>query len=138
MKVVGFNFNKLSVEKTSSNFDKLNINTNIDLTDVKTIKSEVIQTKEELIQVSFSYSINYSPDIAKINLSGVLLIMVDSKTSKEFLDQWKDNKFPEEHRLFLFNVILRKSNLKALQLEDEMDLPLHIPLPSVKGFEQKE
>jgi peptidoglycan hydrolase CwlO-like protein len=27
---------------------------------------------------------------------------------------------------------LTKSNLKALQLEEEMNLPLHIPLPSLK------
>jgi len=29
---------------------------------------------------------------------------------------------PEEFRVLLFNVILRKANLKALQLEEEMKL----------------
>lgn len=132
MKIVGFNFKKISIEKTSDKFKDLKINTNIDITNVKQIKPEIFQPKEELIEVEFNYNINYSPDIAKISLSGIVLIMADSKITKDFLKQWKKKKIPEENRILIFNVILKKSNLKAMQLEDEMNLPLHIPLPSVK------
>ena len=41
-------------------------------------------------------------------------------------------KIPEEYKLTIFNIIMKKSNLKAIQLEDEMNLPLHISLPSIK------
>jgi hypothetical protein len=58
--------------------------------------------------------------------------MAESKIIKDFIKQWKQKKLPEEHRILIFNVILKKSNLKAMQLEDELNLPLHIPLPSVK------
>ena len=132
MKVVGFNFSKLSIEKISDKFKGLKINTNIDIVSVKQIKPDVFRVKEDLIEIKFDYTIDYSPKIAKISLSGNVLTMVDSKTAKNFLKQWKNKKFPEEHKIPLFNVILRKSNLKALQLEDEMGLPLHIPFPSVK------
>lgn len=132
MKIIGFNFSKVSIEKISNKFKDLKINTNIDVVSAKQIKPDVFQVKEEIIEIKFNYTIDYSPEIAKISLSGNLLIMVDSKTAKNFLKQWKNKKFPEEHKIPLFNVILKKSNLKALQLEDEMGLPLHIPLPSVK------
>ena len=32
----------------------------------------------------------------------------------------------------LFNIILRKANVKALELEEQIGLPLHIPLPTLK------
>jgi hypothetical protein len=136
MKVVGFNFTKMSVEKDSDKFENLKINTKIDITDVNQVKSDVFQAKENLIEIKFSYIINYDPKIAKISFAGNLLVLVDEKTSKKFQKEWKNKKFPEEHKILLFNVILKKSNLKALQLEDEMNLPLHIALPSVKEIKQ--
>ncbi len=132
MKIVGFNFKKLNIEKISDKFKELKINTNIDITNVKQIKPDIFQPKEELIEIEFDYAIDYSPDIAKISLSGTVLVMADSKIIKDFIKQWKQKKLPEEHKILIFNVILKKSNLKAMQLEDEMNLPLHIPLPSVK------
>jgi hypothetical protein len=132
MKIVGFNFRKLNIEKTSDKFESLKINTNIDITNVKQIKPEIFQSKEEIVEVEFDYFINYDPDIAKLSLSGTILVMAESKIIKDFIKQWKQKKLPEEHRILIFNVILKKSNLKAMQLEDELNLPLHIPLPSVK------
>ena len=38
----------------------------------------------------------------------------------------------EEFRILLFNIILRKANIKALELEEQMNLTLHIPLPTLK------
>jgi len=132
MKVIGFNFKKINAEKNSDNFKDLKINTNINILNVKPIKSEVFQPKEELVEVEFDYTINYNPNIAKVFLSGVVLVMVDLKIAKEFIKQWKKKKLPDEHKVLIFNVILKKSNLKAMQLEDELNLPLHIPLPSVR------
>ena len=50
----------------------------------------------------------------------------------------KDKKMPENFRMTLFNLILRKSSLKALQLEEEMNLPTHIQLPTLKIGDKKE
>ena len=53
-------------------------------------------------------------------------------TQSCFIRQWNSKKLPEDFRIALFNVILKKSNVKALELEDELNIPLHIPLPSLK------
>ena len=132
MKIIGFNFDKIHIEKISDTRKDLKINTNVDITDVKSSKQKLFQTKEEVIEIKFSYEVDYSPDIAKISLSGHVVLLIDSKTAKKFVKEWKNKKLPEEHRLIIFNVIMKKSNLKAIQLEDEMNLPLHISLPSVK------
>ncbi len=139
MKLMGFNFNKIDVEKQSIERPKdLKINTNIDVSEIKNIKSDILKTKEEIIATTFSYVINYTPDYAKIELGGTVLLTVEPKLAKTITKEWKSKKMTEEFRLVLFNIILAKSNVKALQLEEEMNLPYHIPMPSLKRGEMEE
>lgn len=137
MRVVGFNFNKISIEKFSDKIEKLKIKTNIDISDVKSIENNILQTKNSLLAVKFLYNVDYEVNLAKIELSGTILFEIDSNTAKEIINNWKDKNIPEDFKLTLFNLILRKSNVKALQLEDDMNLPLHITLPSIKKPEKK-
>ncbi len=133
MKLVGFNFSKIGAEKYSKTLvENLKVNTNIDIADVKDVKSDVIQSKESLLGVDFSYEISYEPKFAKIFFSGMVLVSMPAKEAELFIKEWAKKSVPEEFRLPLFNVILKKCNLKALQLEEEINLPSHVPLPSVK------
>ena len=50
---------------------------------------------------------------------------------------WKDKEIPEEFRIAIFNIILRKASVRALQLEEELNLPYHMPFPSIKSQEEK-
>ncbi|MBU4116672.1 MAG: hypothetical protein KKG94_02900 [Nanoarchaeota archaeon] len=138
MKIIGFNFNKISAEKTSNQIKGLKITTNIDISEIKEIESDFLKTKEELIEINFKYDVVYNTDIAKIEFKGNLIISLESKLKKDILKQWKDKTLSDELKLPLFNVILRKSNLRALQLEDEMNLPLHISLPMLRKEDKKE
>ena len=133
MKVAGFSFEKISVEKLNNFTEKFNINTNIDIADIHSLQQEIFKTKEEFVEVKFSYTLNYNPDFAKLELVGKIIFSLESKLAKDVLKHWKDKKaIFEDFRVDLFNVILKKSNLKALQLEDEMNLPIHLTLPSIK------
>ena len=137
MKILGFNFTKMNIEKISDNLDNLKITTGIDISDMNEVKSDLFKSKEELIGVKFKYSINYEKDIARIDFEGNLVLLTDEKEAKEVLAQWKEKKIPEAFKLNLFNIILKKSSLKALQFEEEFNLPPHIPLPSFKPAEKK-
>ncbi len=139
MRVIGFNFTKISIEKLkepSELKEQLKVNTQIDVPELTEVKSHLLKTKEEIIEAKFMYGINYDPDFAKIELEGKILVAVESKVAKEVFKQWKKKKMPEDFRVLLFNVILKKSSLKALYLEEELNLPLHMPLPSVKKEEK--
>jgi len=138
MKILGFNFSKISVEKFPDKVEDIKLNTNIDVLDVKPVKADMLRTKDELVGVKFSYSIKYDPNYAKIEFSGDILISVDSKLAKDVIKEWKDKKLPEEFQIFVYNIILRKSNIRALELEDEMNLPLHFPLPTLKKSEDSQ
>ncbi len=133
MKFVGFNFSKINVERLSGNLENLKIDTKIDVSSIGKVKGNLINKSEEIIKAEFSYDINYNPDFAKISLSGEAFISDKSDIIKRVIKRWdKDKKLEENFKVFLFNIILRKCNLKALQMEDEMNFPLHLPLPSVK------
>lgn len=139
MRIIGFNFTKISIEKLkepSELKEQLKINTQIDVPELTEVKSHILKTKEEIIGAKFTYGVNYNPDFAKIELEGRILVAVEPKVAKEIFKQWKKKKMPEDFRLFLFNVVLKKSSLKALYLEEELNLPLHMPMPSFKK-EQK-
>ena len=138
MRIAGFSFKKISVEKLSEQVGELKINTKIDILDIKDIKSSFIKTKDELLAVDFSYIVDYEPEFAKIEFMGNIVLATDFRESKDVLRLWKDKKMSDNFKVNLFNIILRKSNIKALELEDEMNLPLHIPFPSLKPEAQEQ
>lgn len=137
MKLVSFNFTKIDVEKFLDNLKDLKITTGINILSINPIKSDILKLKEDLLVVNFEYSVLYEEKIAKLNFKGNLLISAESSMTKEVLKEWQDKKIPEEFKLTVFNIILKKASLKAIQFEEEFNLPLHLPLPSVKPQDKK-
>ncbi len=137
MKIVGFNFTKISVEKNKESLEDLKINTNIDISEIKEVKADFFKSQEELLSFKFEFKLDYDPDMAKIELKGVIVLALEPKLSKDLLKQWKDKQIPPDFKLNLLNLILRKSTLKCLQLEEEMNLPLHMRLPSLTMKEEQ-
>ncbi len=139
MRAIGFSFKKINIEKLPSNsLDDVKVNANIDISEISSVKpTDILKPKEDLIAVKFTYTVTYDPDYAKLVFSGDIILEIEPKMAKEILKSWKDKDMPEDFRVFIFNIILRKSNLKALELEDEMNLPLHIPMPSIQKGDMK-
>lgn len=138
MKIVGFNFSKINIEKINSQSNNLKLNTNINVEEIKELKSDILKTKDQMLGVAFEYTINYNPDFAKIEFKGNILVSLDQKRSKEILKKWKENEIDQDFKIDIFNVILKKSNIKALQLEEELNLPLHIKLPFISKENQQD
>jgi hypothetical protein len=133
MKIAGFNLSKISIEKKHNNYKNLKINTNIDIKDIKEAKADFLKTDEEFLNVTFSYTVDYDPDCAKIEIVGSALIVLDKKEAKDLMKDWKDSKkISPDIRVSLFKYIITKTTIKALNLEDEMNLPLHINLVNIK------
>ena len=138
MELVGFNFNKIKIEKFLDRSNELKINTTIDISGINKFQADMLKTKDEILGIKFNYIINYEPKFAVIEFSGNLLISLDPKMAKEVLKEWEEKKIPADFRILLFNLIIRKSAIKALELEDELNLPYHIPMPVLKNSEDQE
>ncbi|MFB5637456.1 MAG: hypothetical protein ACE5RF_03515 [Nitrosarchaeum sp.] len=132
MKLAGFNFTKILIEKKKSDLKDLKISSGIHIDNISEAKSP-IKTKESFLAVKWKFEATYNPEIAKIEFEGNVLVGLDSNKAKEVLKSWTNKKVDEDFNLAVINVILRKSNIKALQLEDEFGLPAHFKLPSLKA-----
>ncbi len=137
MKLIGFNYTKINGEKNKDSVENLKVNTNIDISEINEAKNNFFKSKDYLLNIKFTYTLNYSEEFAKIEIGGNILLSVENKLGKEILKKWKDKQMPEEFKTKLFNLIIKKSNIRALDLEDTLNIPLHMPMPKV-GVKKKE
>jgi len=128
IKLIGFKYNKLIVERNEENKGDLKITPNINIQSIDKFKSE---SKQDILEVKFNFNIDYS-SLGKIELTGRLLLSVDSKTLKDAIEGWKNKKLDNNINMIILNVIMQKASIKALQLEEEMNLPPHIQLPRLQ------
>ena len=130
-RIIGFNFEKIHAERKSSpKGKKIQVQSNIDISDIKEEKIELTKDKNAL-KFDFEFKINYTPNIAEVIFKGHVLGLFDKNKAKDVLKKWKSKKISDELRVPLFNYILTKCSLKALVFEDEFGLPPHIPLPKL-------
>lgn len=138
MKLIGFNLEEISAKKTNE-FKRSNISTDITFNDVDKFKLDLLKD-DETIKASFRFQVNYKDTDNQSNesknevvVAGSILLMVTKDESKEFIKAWKNKKLPEDKMLPLYNFILKKCSVKALQLEEDLGLQPHIPFPQVKS-----
>ncbi|HIG52346.1 hypothetical protein CXT76_00685 [Candidatus Parvarchaeota archaeon] len=131
MNVIGFNFTRISANKENKK-DKLEkINSNLEFTNIA--KESIDMLKEaHVAKIDFKYNIDYQPTLAAIDMEGVILIKSEEKEVDNLIKTWKKNKMEDEVKIPLFNLILKKCSIKALQLEEELNLPQHIQLPKLQ------
>ncbi len=127
MQIIGFNLIKISVERKEKPEQKLEIKQNINIDSIS--KDKINISKDEVLKIEFTFNVDYNPDFAKLELKGYVIILPEKEELKKIIKEWKNKKLQEEFRIPLFNFIMSKCNIKALNLEDEMGLPLHIPMP---------
>lgn len=136
MQIIGFHFTKINAEKLDSTKNTV-INTHIDFADLDKDKMELFKD-QDILQVLFNYSVTYtSKDDKKsipgsINLSGKVIISADKEESKDVFKSWKKKELPPTFQVPVYNTILRKCSLKAANLQEDIDLPLTLPLPKVQ------
>lgn len=129
MQIIGFNLNKISAEREEKSQGKLEIKQNINIDHVSEDKINI--SNKGIIKVSFTFSVDYSPNFAKLELKGQTVLLPENDELKEILKDWKKKQISDKFRIPLFNFIMGKCNIKALGLEDELNLPLHMPMPRI-------
>jgi len=134
VQIIGFNYTKVSAEKKGDFREVKNpkdrkISANIEFEDVK--KEKVVLLGEDVLRISFNFSIAYEPKIANLNFNGFILAKTDKDTLKKAIKDWKKKKLPQEMNIPLSNLVLTRCTLRAFQLEEELGLPTHINLPKI-------
>jgi hypothetical protein len=129
IQVLGFNYTKLSAERYPDFKGKLEINPNINIASIE--KHELNLIKQDAVKIVFSFGIKYK-DLADINLQGDIILRTDTKTQKEIIKGWKDKNLDQEIQTMILNLIMQKASIRAIELEEEMGLPIHIKIPRLE------
>ena len=143
MKVIGFSLEEFYAKK-SFDFKHTAISTDILFKGIEKTKLGLLKD-DETLKISFKFSVNYKESEKKeanekneIVISGNIFLAVSKDESKEFLKSWKNKEIPKDKALGLYNFILRKCSLKALQLEEDLNLIPHIPFPQLRHQPQSQ
>ncbi len=127
--IINFRLDKISIQKKNKPSGPVEAKNNLKVVEM-TEESISALTKEKALNLKFTFTVNYEPNIANLEIEGSVTYMNDQKTVKEIFENWKKNKkIDQEVATPIFNHILSKCNIKALKLEEDVELPFHIPIP---------
>lgn len=129
MPIVGFQFDKVSAQRTGTIKGKVDIAHNVNIKDVKPEQIN-LEKKQDVLKFTFEFKVDYKPDLGNILLEGHLLYLDTPEKIKEIQNAWKKNKrLPDQITTHVINMVLTKSNIKSLILSQDVNLPPQIQLP---------
>ncbi|MBI4150047.1 hypothetical protein HY488_01445 [Candidatus Woesearchaeota archaeon] len=132
MAIVGFNFNKMHVERKGPIKGKVNIKNNISIKAIEKTNLALGSAKQDGLRFTFEFVTNYEPKVAEIFITGEVFDLQPEKKVEEVVKEWKkDKKIDTIIMTHVLNTVLSKCNVQALLLSKDMNLPPHIPLPKV-------
>ncbi len=130
--IVGFNFNKISVDKKTAPVGKIDISNNVSITNVEEQDFNVGKAKQSGLKISFEFTSKYEPKIAEMLFTGELLYMGDTKKNADVVKEWKKSKkLGPEMTTDVINTLLAKCHTQALIMSRDVNLPAPIVLPKV-------
>ncbi len=124
--IISHAIEKINVEKKSDFKGKTEIRNNLQLTNIQEFNIDTI-TEQKPLKISFSYTLDYEPNIASISFQGYILYIEEEKKLKEMLAEWNKSKsINPDIGTKLLSYIATKCHIKALSIADELNLPPHL------------
>ncbi|QQG38472.1 MAG: hypothetical protein HYS32_02590 [Candidatus Woesearchaeota archaeon] len=128
MPIVDFVFTKVTAEKTADIKEMPKFSNKTNVTNLELVQIPTTPPRD-LLKADFSFEVEFI-NVGKIELLGYLSYTDDPKKIKEIMEKWKkDKKMDPDFSTHIINFILLKCNIKALSLEQELNLPPHLQLP---------
>lgn len=137
MSIIGFNFERISVERKKVPQGEIKIANNVRLTDIKEEDIRVGEASKAL-KVGFEYKLDYGAELGNLIILGNVIYLDDKKKQDAVIEAWKAKKPLEtKFSLSVTNTIMAKCNIKAIELCSEVNLPTHIRMPLAKPKDAK-
>ncbi len=144
--IIGFSFNKINMEKRNPVTGKVDINNNAFVKDVEESDFSLGKHKQKGLTFTFQFTSKYEPDIGDLLFEGEILYLADPKVHEEIVKNLKKDKkehnskesiqsIPNAVMAEVIDAVLTRSNIEALILSRDLNLPPPVPLPKVKREE---
>ncbi len=141
MPIVGFNFDKIIIEKLPNkkqDLSNVNIKNNFGIKEVEEDKIP-FGNQDDILKFTFEYTVEYEPKVGIMSFKGTILYLEETKKLKEAYKGWKkDKKLPDPLMSLLLNTIITRCNIKALTFSQDVNLPPNIPLPQITPGQKPE
>lgn len=124
IKLINSRFIEIKAKRNLDFSGKLELKSNINIKSI-----EKIEKTKDMLKIIYIFEINYE-DLGYITIEGLLLLKGDQKNIKNILKKYEEKDYNSEELILIMNLVMQKASLKAIQLEEELDLPIHIKLPS--------
>ena len=135
MRFVGIKFDKISAERTEEpTKDSVTVNSNFNLGKVEKEKINT-DSKKPIFGFEFTYSMEYDKFAAVVFKGKIFLEIEDKEMTKELEKSGTIQKENKELRKFILDVVLARTHVEALHLEEKLGLPFHVQSPKV-SFEK--
>jgi len=132
MPIVGFNFDKILVEKNKKVEKNMQLKTDVSITEVQEEKLPTGDQNLEGLRFNFKFELKYEPKIGEINIQGFIYYLTEPKLVKDVIKGWKkDKSIPKPITAEIINMVLYRANIKALLLSQEVNLPPHLNIPRI-------
>jgi len=131
MGIIGITFNTISARVNDDRPENVNINVNSSprLIDMKE-KNLDVSGIGKVLEIKFSFSTDYDPDIGSIKFNGSVLY--NSEDNAKMLKKWdKDKTLDDDKAIEVLNSIFRRCLAKALDISQELRLPPPMQFPKV-------
>ena len=158
MNVIGFSLTKLSGERKKDFKPSSGTSTNIEFTNAEKTEIPMLKLDSEAVNVFFRFTVAYTEGEnaektdktekkgkgkdestpTEISIEGTITLSTTSEESQEILKSWKSRMLPDYFKIPIFNLILKKCSIRALQLEEELGLPFHISTPQIRAQSKDE
>lgn len=129
MKLLTLKYVKIDAQRDIEYSGKIEVKQNIKIKSIEKYKS--INSREESVKVIYNFEVNYG-DLGHVIIEGLMFLSMDTKTQKNLIKNYENKKMDEIENITLMNIIIQKTSIKAIELEEEMSLPIHIKLPSIQ------
>ena len=133
MPVVGFGFTKINVERIGKLTGKVDIKNNAGINTVVKEDLTLGVSTQPALKFGFNFNVTYEPGKATIDLEGEVIWVDKKEIIEETMKTWKkEKKISPTIMTPVLNAVLQRSNMQALILAKELNLPPPIPLPKVE------
>ncbi|MBD3259254.1 hypothetical protein GF371_01325 [Candidatus Woesearchaeota archaeon] len=139
MSIVGFNFTKINAEKKEGAKGKINIKNNVIIKDVVEQSMSLGAKDTKAMRVDFQFVSEYQPSLGNITIDSSIVALRPASEIAQIIKDWNETKqLPAELIEQLFSYVLRRCNIKAIMLAEDLNLPSPVPLPRVETKAQTE
>ena len=132
MRYAGLRLQKIEGEKFEEpSGGNISVNSNFNLGKVKKESDLTKDSDKPVFSFEFTYTVKYE-EFAKISFKGLIYIEIEDKKMIKELEEEDAKVADDDLRKLILDVVLARTHVESLHLEEKLNLPFHIQSPKVK------